>query len=283
MATGSHRTRQLAAVLRDMLERSPASAREVGRQLGISHTKVNRWLSSETTPDAEDVSALLAVLGVTGDERDRVLSMARASETDWLVSGPPGIQPQLASVMECERDAERITEWAPLVIPGLLQTSDYARSVIGRGGDLSVQEVETRVMVRITRRDALTRRRPVTLDALIGVPAIRGGIGGPEVMADQLAHVADMAQRDNVTVQAFDLGGEWSPAHVGPFIIYEFADMPPTVYLEHFRSGAFLVDQDDVAAYQTAAEEIRRAAMSPDVTAGLIADADPSDSMETTE
>jgi hypothetical protein len=248
------------------------SAREVGRQLDVSHMKIGRWINEETIPSPEDVSALLAVLGVTGDERERILSMARATESDWLVSGPPGINPQLASVMECERDAQRITEWAPLVTPGLLQTSDYARAVISRGGaGLPDHEIETRVMMRIARRDAITRREPVELNAVIGLPAIHGLIGGSDVMADQLAHVADLARRDNVTVQALDLGGDWLSAHAGPFILYEFRDMPATVYLEHYRSGAFLVDEDDVAAYRSAAEEIRREAMSPDDTAGLIA------------
>lgn len=281
MAMSTQRARQLAAVLRDVREKSKVSAREVARQLHISHTKVNRWLTGETVPDPEDVSAFLAIIGVAGEERDRILRMARSTETDWLVSGPPGINPQLASVMECERDAVRITECNPLVIPGLLQTSDYARAVIVRSGrELHRQEIEMRVMVRIARRDALSRRQPVTFDALIGLPALNGGIGGPAVMADQLQHVREAGERSNVTVRAFDLSGDWTAAHDGSFIIYEFSDMPPLVYLEHYRSGAFISDESDVAAYQTAAEETRREAMSPDVTAGLIADVIPT--LETT-
>jgi transcriptional regulator with XRE-family HTH domain len=277
MAMSTRRARQLAAVLRDVLERSGMSRRAVAEKLGINHTKVVRWMvkdSDPTPPTSEDVAALLAVLEVTGDERDRIVKLARSDEADWLMSGPPGMNPQLATVMECERDATAITVWSPLVIPGLLQTADYARSVISRGSPtLSPHEVDSMVMVRNYRREALTRTiEPVTFHALIGLPAIHGGIGGHAVMADQLTHVLDMSKRDNVTVQVFDLSGEWFPAHAGPFSIYESATMPPTVYLEHHRSGAFLDDEDDVTAYQTAAEQIRREAMSPDQSAGLIAD-----------
>lgn len=273
----TRRARQLAAVLRDVLRESGVSRRELARRLNINHTKVVRWMLEDgdpTPPSSEDVASVLALLDVTGEDRDRILRLARSEDPDWLMSGPPGMNPQLASVMESERDATRITVWSPLVIPGLLQTSDYARSVISRGSaNLTPNEVDSMVMVRNHRREILVRtHRPVELCALIGVPALNGGVGGREVMADQLRHVLDMGKRDNVTVQAFDLSGEWFPAHAGPFIIYESATIPPTVYLEHHRSGAFLDSESDVSAYQTAAEQIRREAMSPDETAGLIAD-----------
>ncbi len=260
------------------------SRRSVAERLNVSHTKVNRWLSDDwPAPNEADTASLLVCVGVTGAQRDRVLSIARAADADWMVSGPPGINPQLAGVLECERDAVRIFEWQPLVWPGLLQSSDYARAVIARSGDLSDAEVAARVMMRLARRDALTRARPVQFTAVVGMPAVTGRIGGPAVMADQLSHVRDVTARDNVTIQVMDLGGDWTPGHPGAFILYEFADdMPPTVYLEHYRSGAFLVDEADVAAYKAAAETIRRAAMSPDESAGLIADAIPSTTMETT-
>lgn len=275
MAMSTRRARQLAAVLRDVCERAGLSNRDVARRLGISHTTVNVWLSrtDPKPPKSEDVATLLAKLDVTGEERDRILQLARSDEIDWLVSGPPGMNPQLATVMECERDATTITAWAPLVIPGLLQTSDYARQVISRGSpNLTAHELDSMVMVRNHRRDILVRRNPATLHAFIGLPAIHGGIGGPEVMTDQLHHVLEMSKRDNVTVQVLDLSGDWTPAHAGQFVIYEAESLPPTVYLEHHRSGAFLDSESDVSAYQAAADQIRRAAMSPDETAGLIAD-----------
>lgn len=274
MPQSTRRARSLAAVLKDALKRSGMSERAVAKQLDISNMTVNRWVNGETVPSVADVASFLTVIGVVGDERERFLSLASAPESDWLVSGPPGMNPQLATVLEYERDATRIIEWAPLTIPGLMQIPDYARSVISRGSpDLSRQELENMVMVRNHRREILTRRRdPVRLEAFIGLPAIHGGVGGHEVMQSQLEFLLDLAARDNITIQLYDLAGEWTPANLGQFIIFEAAGLPPTVYLEHHRSGSFLDGPSDVSAYQNVVEQVKEAAMSTDRTAELIAD-----------
>lgn len=280
MSTGSWRSRSLKRVLRDALKGSNVSGRQAAERLGVSPMRVSRWLNnSEPAPSASDVSRLLTAIGVTGEEYDRIVAMANSTSADLLVSGPAGINPQLASVIECERYARRITDVAPSVMPGLLQIRDYAEAVIARSSrdeELADYELETRVLMRIGRAEALTRRRaPVEFTALIGVNALRGGIGGPKVMADQLAHLTEMAELDNVTIQAIDLSGDWIPAHAGAVVIYEFDDMPPVAYLEHQFSGAFLVEPADVAAYQASAETLRREAMSPHATLELIADVIP--------
>jgi len=283
MSTVSWRARSLKTALRDALEQADVSGREAAKRLGVSPMRVSRWLDyREAAPSAADVSRLLEAIGVTGDDAYRIIQLADAAGDDWLLSGPPGINPQLAAVLACERDAIRITECAPTVVPGLLQIRDYARSIIGSGG-LERHEVETRVTWRIARSDALTRRtNPVDFTAFIGLPAIHATIGGARVMGDQLAHVIDFGRRGNVTIQAVDMSGDWTPMHAGAFVIYEFETMPPAVYLEHYRSGALVTEEDDVAAYQTAAEKVRRGAMSPADTLELIANAIPRD-METTK
>lgn len=284
MTRAAHHANALGAALQAARERAKVSQRKVGEALGRSHTTISRWESGEIVPSIEDVAAFLAVIGVTGDERDRILALARASEdTDWLISGPTGISPQLAAVMHYERTATRIFEYSPLGIPGLLQTPDIANAIVSRSSaSISRDEIEGRVMVRMHRQAALTRLDPVELCAVIGYHAIHGRLGGHRVMAAQLRHLTEMGERSNVTIQAYDVAAaeEWNPGHAGQFVLYEFAQLAPVVYLEHHRSGAFLVDEKDVAAYQAAAEIIRRVAMSPDETAGLIASVIPS--METT-
>jgi hypothetical protein len=284
MATISWRARSLKAALRGALEQTGLSGREIARRLEVSPMRVQRWLDeTQPAPTAEDVADFLtAAHEVDDDLRGRILKIAHtdADDVDWLVSGPPGINPQLASVLEWERYAIRIFEFQLVWWPGLLQGSEYARKVISRDTTATQQEIEARVLIRNARRDILTRKtRPVVFDAVITLAAVHGTFTGAEVRAAQLAHVREIAALDNVTVQIARVGDDWTPS--APFIIYEFADMPTTVYLEGYRSSAFIVEPDVVAAYQAAAETLRREAMSPTATAGLIAEAIPT--METTE
>jgi transcriptional regulator with XRE-family HTH domain len=260
-------------MLREARVHTGISVRELARRLQVAHTTVGRWESGHTVPGSDDVAAVLACLQIPDEERERILAVERGSVADdWLASGPPGISQQLAGVMECERTATSIVEWAPLLIPGMLQTSAYTRAMLTRG-TLSAGEVETRVALRMARRDSFTRRRdPTQLVALIGEPAIRGGIGGQSVMADQLRHLLDNAKYDTVTIHVVSVAGEWHPGHTGPFILYSFNDgMRPIVYLEHHRSGTFLVDEDYLREYQRAVDMIRRVARGPDESQELIA------------
>jgi hypothetical protein len=116
------------------------------------------------------------------------------------------------------------------------------------------------------------RPEPAELDILIAEPVIHGGIGGPKVMRDQLRHLLAMGKLDPITVRLVALDGEWHPGHSGPFLLYKFGIQSPIVYLEHHRSGAFLGDEADVAAYESAVDVIRREAMSPEESADRIAD-----------
>ncbi|HEU5473388.1 MAG TPA: helix-turn-helix transcriptional regulator [Actinophytocola sp.] len=267
------RARALAAAIRTIRERSGISGRKLSAQLGMSHGTVSHWETSRRIPTVEDVASFLGVLGVVGEERQRILDLARhAAEPNWLTVGMPGIPQQLAGAWECERAASAIVEWAPMIIPGLLQTPEYARATATASG-LSEHEVESRVMVRNSRREVIERRSdPVLFEALIGEVALREVIGGTEVLAEQLRFLGSMAKRKNVTVRVMPLRVGWHPGFAGPFVLYDFPDAPPVVHFEHYSSGAFVPDADDVQAYRGAVEQLRDKAMSPAASARLIAE-----------
>lgn len=233
--------------------------------MGVAHSTVSQWINGKRVPDVEDVAALLDALEVAGDTRDKVLALARAAaESSYLATG---VSEQLAAMLDNERRAKRITDWSPLLIPGMLQTSNYARAVFGTG-----PEAETRVAVRMGRRDALTRSNPVELVAVIHVAALIQNIGGADVMREQLEHLLKMIELQSVTLLAVPNEASWHPGLLGPFVLYEFETRPPVVHLEHHKSGVFLYDKGDVGAYQLAAEMVREAAMSAEDTAALIAE-----------
>lgn len=267
--TGSPRTRALAGALRQARTAEKLTVREIGNRIGISHSVISYWENGKRTPRLEDVASYLTAVGVTGDKREHILSLARdVSKSDWLPVGIPGIAQQLDGVLECERDAQAITEWCIGTVPGLLQTSDYARAIIGR----EVPEAEAKVRLRISRRDALARRNPTRLTALLSEMALQQVIGGQEVMIDQMHYLLKMAELDTVELRVVQVGEGWHPGLAGPFVIYDFASAPSIVHLEHHRNGAFLYDAEDVGAYQDAADRVRRVAMSPAQSCALIAD-----------
>lgn len=262
--TGTPRARALAAELRAARTSRDIGLRELARRIGISHTMVSQWENGHRLPKPEDVAAVLTGIGVDAAERTRIVELARhAGDKDWLVAGIPGAGQQMTGVLECERTAFRITEWIPWSIPGLLQTSDYARVVIGSD--------EAKLNLRLARRDILARRNPVEFRAIIGEPGLRQIIGDNDVMIHQLHNLMNIPS--NVSVQVVPIGRGWHPGLPGTFILYEFDHAPAIVHLEPFRSSSFVYNEHDVTDYKNAADTLREeVAMSPEESARFIAD-----------
>lgn len=251
--------------------------RKLGSLLDRHHTAITRWENGRIAPSVEDTAAVLGILGVTGPERDRLLELARdAADPNWVA---PGVHRHLAALTEYERTATRITNVQFAMIPGVLQTADYARSIMLSAG-ATRGEAEQRVTYRMGRRDILTRHNAVEFHAVIGEAALRYPPCERGVMLQQLRHLQKVSVLDNVTVQAIQLTPGYSPALEGAFVLLEFDRARPVVQLEHYRSATTLTDQGDVRDYQTAADNIRRDAMSPAATEGLIAEV--ADEMEHT-
>lgn len=266
------RARALSAALRGAREKANVGQRELARKLGIQHPQISYWERGQRLPKIEDVAGILACLGVVGAERDRILEIANhATEHNWITAGTPGMSPGLAGLLDCEKTATAITDWSLSVVPGLLQTSDYARTIITAGG-LSSSEIEPRVMMRMARRDVLTRRTPAALTALIGEDALREVVGSREIMADQLRNLITVSEMPTVTLQVVPSRCGWHPGLGGPFVIYDFDDSPSIVHLEHYRSSAFLYEDQDVQAYQAAAVKVREMAMTTAESTRLIAE-----------
>lgn len=261
----SPRARALSAALRKAREERGISNRELAGRLSIDQSHLSRIETGKRVPSIETTAMILATLQTPPAERERVLDLARnANEPNWLTVGIPGIPQQLAGAWECERAATAITAWHHSLVPGLLQTTDYARAVVaasGRLDDLSQTEIESRVTVKVSRREALTRQRPPTFSALISEAALRDPICSVELMAEQLRHLIKITERPNVTIKVVPQNVGWHPGTPGPFVFYEFDDDPPVVYFEHHSSGAFNQDDSDTRAYREAITEISRIAM----------------------
>lgn len=272
--TPTPRAYVLGAELRDLRGQAGLGLRQVAKKLDISHSVIVRWEKGERTPSTESVSALLAVIGVSSADRDRIIDMVRevADEPVNTVSvGIAGMAGQLTALLEFERVATRIVDVSPLLVPGLLQSAEYVRLIMGTG--LPPAETDTRATLRLGRRDVIMREKsPVAYTAFIGESVLRQPLGDAGVLQDQLRLLLKLSEADNIDVRVIPSAAGFTPAHAGPFVLLEFDKAAPVVHLEHHRSSAFLRDPEDVQAYTNAVNDIATVAMSAADSAGLIAE-----------
>ncbi|MBC6451686.1 helix-turn-helix domain-containing protein [Actinokineospora xionganensis] len=261
---GTPRTRALAAALRREMEESGFGVREVARVLGLSHSTVSQWVNGRRVPTPDSVSALLAVIRVTGRKRADILELAHnAADPNWLAVGP-GMSNQLAGLIECEQTATEIIEWTPWLVTGLLQMPAYIRSIMEWSPRRSPEAADRSVSIRIDRQRVLRDRRPAPakLTAFIGEPAIRQIIGGRTTMFDQLDHLLTVASLPNVSVRIVRIGEGWHPGLIGPFLLYRFAQSPSILHFEHFGSSVFVYGKDDIENHAPAVDALDHIALS---------------------
>jgi transcriptional regulator with XRE-family HTH domain len=270
--TDSPGVRILAAALRRAREQTGLTVRQVGNLIGTAHSQVSLWERAERIPDADDVIAFLRALGVPEPEHDQYLDLVQGAQ-NVLTADRAGMPGQLIGVIDCERRADRFTNWSPSIFPGLLQESSYARAIL-KAGQESDRDVEHLVTIRIGRRDVLTRRNPppAHLTAYIGERALRQQIGGPAVMAAQLHFAECMADLDSVTIQIVPSATGYHPGQAGGFVLFDFPHSPGIVHAELLRAGAFMYDESDVDVYRDAISQIHNLAMNPADSRQLIVD-----------
>jgi transcriptional regulator with XRE-family HTH domain len=265
--SGRSRALQLGAELRDARKRAGMTVAHLADVLGYHHSTISRWERGESTPSEADTAAVLAILGITGEEREHVVDLARHDDiTDWVA---PGIGRQLAALIEYERIAHTITEVNPLLIPGLLQTREYALSLMLSAG-LSRGQAEQGTVVRMGRQEVLTRRKPANYVAIVGEQAIRSPACDDGTMVEQLHHLLTTAERPNIDIQVLPFGAGYTPALEGQFILLEFHRDKPVIHLQSYWSASMVTNIRAAQSYQAAADSIRRRAMNSKESIQLI-------------
>lgn len=261
------RERGLGAELR-VLRGPDLSVTEAARRMGWHKTKLSNLENGKRNISPEEVAALCTIYGVTDTRRDELVERAKTVEANLLERLLPGLPQESGTLASYEAEASRITSWEPLLIPGLLQTLDYARAFMLADG-LDESEMEPRLLARLRRQQVL--RGQVTYTALIGEAALHAHVGGPEVMAAQLRELATAAKRPNVTVRIVP-NSAVHPGMVGPFGLLEFPIASPVTHVEMLRSGVFL-EHGDAKPYLEAADRIAAVAMTATESRRLISQA----------
>jgi transcriptional regulator with XRE-family HTH domain len=262
-----------AMLLRSELKRhrkaAQLTAEAAAAALGWSQGKLSHLERGRNQAKPADVARMLELYGVESPERDAIIALARdAGRRDWWTNYSGVFTTPFVAL---EDVARKIREWAPLLIPGLLQTPDYARAVLTRD-DVDLGEIERRIQARKNRQVILGRDKPPELHVILAELLLLREVGSPFVMRAQLHKLIDEAQRPNVTIQVLPRNSPVIDGLDGMLTIFGFpADYPDVAYTEGFHGATILENRRVVRRCNVAFERLRGAALTPQESADLIA------------
>ena len=261
----SVRGRRLAAELRRLRERTGLNGEEVAERLGWSGSKVSRIELHRTGIKQTDLRELLDLYGVEEPYRGDLMALARESAQKSPLrqitsSFPP--EAEYGTYLSAEAEAESVWNWEPQVVPGLLQTPDYARASLKPWQVMfpgPPSEIERRVEARLLRQQILTRDPPLELSVVMDESVLYRRFGSRTVMRQQLERLAEASELPNVQVRIYRLDGQDTPLPVGAFSYMQFPyvhDVPfhDIVSVEHLQGSYYLEDEEQTYRYRVAFE-----------------------------
>jgi hypothetical protein len=254
----------LGAELRRLRQAAGISRGDAGYAIRASDSKISRMELGRISFKPRDVADLLTLYGVHDeDERGLLLAlMEQANAQSWWQAFADVVPAWFEAYLGLEDAASVIRCYQPRLIPGLLQTEDYARSVIGLGDPLAgAAAIERRVALRANRAALLSRPRAPKVWAVIDEAALRHPPGGrAETMPAQLEHLLELSRRPHITIQVvpFERGARYADAGAGPFTILRFpeASLPDVVYLEHLTGACYLDKAEDLDVYTRVMDQV---------------------------
>jgi transcriptional regulator with XRE-family HTH domain len=267
------RRRRLGSELRKLREDTGMTAEAVAAKLLVSQSKISRLENGRRSISPRDVRDLCEAYGVTDQAHiEGLMAMARESRQRgwWHAFGDLPYSVYIG----LEQEASSIRNYESLLIPGLLQTPEYAEACVwGIEPDKDREAVQRRVDVRMKRQERILGEDPVEFWAVIDEAALHRMVGDRGIMRQQLEQLQSYCELQHVNLQvlAFEAGAH--PGMSGAFSILEFPESADTavVYLEGVTSDLYLEKESDVRRYTGLYEHLRATALSVADTRRLIA------------
>jgi transcriptional regulator with XRE-family HTH domain len=248
------------AELRRLREAAGLTQSQLGERAFCSGTYVGQFETAVRRPQ-QDTSRLFDEILGTGEHLQRLCRLARENKyPDYF-----------ADAAELEQMATEISEYAPMLVPGLLQTEGYARAITRTGLPLvSDAEVEEIVRARMGRQHVLESAGRPRMWVVVHEAVLRVPMGGSAVMREQLCHIADLMRSHTVFAQVLPFGSAADAPVNGMLSVMTFEDAPLTVYVENAHTGQLIDEPALVARYQKSYDLVRAAALPPKASLALI-------------
>ncbi|MDV6011153.1 helix-turn-helix transcriptional regulator [Haloechinothrix sp. LS1_15] len=269
----SIRQRRVSAELRRMREEQGLTCQDVADALGCSISKISRMETGIRGLHVDDVAAVLGVLHVPTKQREELLTLVRNGAQRNLVHIGGKLPDPLKDLIRAENEAVALYNYESLLIPGLLQTGDYARTVIRTGNPmLSEDEVDAMVTARMSRQAVLSKYRGPTLSVIVDEMVLRRPVGGAGVMYGQLQHLLGMVQRPKVELRVVPFATEQHPGLDGSLTMLDFDDQPTLVSFDARSISGLLEEEPVIQRARLTWRGLRAVALPPEESARLVAE-----------
>ncbi|MFH8901412.1 helix-turn-helix domain-containing protein [Streptomyces coeruleorubidus] len=273
------RRRKLGAELRALRTSAGLTSGEAARLVGWHQSKVSRIETGTSGVKPSDVRLLLDAYAVADTQLRELLMMLAGSDDSggrqhWWHAYRGVLPPTYRDFISLESQAGAMRTLETTVVPGLLQTPEYARAVTKAAVEgLSEDRLDTLVEVRLARQDVLRADPPLELSAVLDEAVLRREVGGPGIMTRQLERLVEAARLPQVRLQVLPFAAGAHIGVTGPFVIFSFSSTSDldVVVLDHLTSSLYLERKEDLQAYTEAFNALQIHALSPEDSLDFIA------------
>jgi len=268
--------RRLRAELRRARLEASLTQEQVASAMDWSLSKLIRIENGTVNISTNDLKAILAHYEITDEKRTaEFLALSRgARERSWWSGYRDVASPRLLQLIEYEAASIITRNFQPLLVPGLLQTEEYARNVYQRlNPQESEERIESLVEVRMRRQELLSRSDAPLLFFIIDQAVVQREVGGKVAMRRQLSQMVELAAMPNVTIEVVPFGAGAHPGLLGPFQIYEFPDTADddALWLEGPTGDLLSRDNpEEILSFREKFEQLRQISLGPEASVNFL-------------
>lgn len=234
------------------------NGRQLADAINVAPSTVSQWINGKRSPHTDDARRIDQALSTNGYlTRQLEEWVTREVAHEWLDKW-----------MTVELEASSLLSFQTTVIPGLLQTEDYATAVL-KAGEQPPKNIDEKVRIRLKRQKEVLEENPPQIIAVLDESCILRPIGGPKVMAEQLRHLVELSKRDEVIIQIVLMDkGAYSGLN-GPLVIAS-VNGREIAYLDNSLWGEVVENPGQVANARRKWESLRSKALDEEASIQLI-------------
>jgi predicted XRE-type DNA-binding protein len=249
--------------LKTTRERAGIKQTQAAEVLGCKQPKINYLESGKTQQKPEEVTMLLRTYGADVEHIDRMASLAgQADQGTWWAPFKAVLPNWFKIFVGLEGLARAAFSYESLLLPGQLQTPEYAAAILVGSLQIPPMEVPQVVRARMARQRVQDDEAPLRFRSVIEQYVFDRNIGGPEVMREQLEHLLALMELDNVELHVMPIEVTVHDGLDGDYLLLDFDEAQSIAYVEHSSGAVYVQDQDQVELYNLAADRLCAAALS---------------------